>query len=183
MFLSKTPIYHSFRPLLALLWLAWLVNGCTAIDKMFSGTPAPSPTTTTASSPSPTTTTASSPSPTTTTASSPSPTTTTASSPSPTTTIAPRSPVPNVSESAGSSNIEEQLDQLVTTKKCLPPNPAEYISGDFKLTWTVMASPYAGLLSMKGRIGKMRIQYFDEDINQSDTVDQIANSNLKCNRF
>jgi hypothetical protein len=154
MSVKKIHISYISRSLLALLWLAWTVNGCAAIDKIVSGPPSPSPTTTTAPSPSPTTTTAPSPSPTTTTAPS-------------------SSPIPNVSESSGESNIEKQLDQLVTTKKCLPPNPAEYISGDFKLSWTVLASPYTGFLSMKGRIGKMRIQYFDEDANQSDTVDQI----------
>lgn len=67
---------------------------------------------------------------------------------------------------------DEQLDQLVKTRECRPPNEAEYVFGDYKLGWTFGGERHEGLLQMKGRIGKMRIQYFDEANNKTDTVDQ-----------
>ncbi|GAB1541960.1 hypothetical protein NUACC21_46330 [Scytonema sp. NUACC21] len=70
------------------------------------------------------------------------------------------------------TNNDEQLDRLVRTRKCLPPNQAEYINGTYKLRWTISGSSYEGLLYMEGRIGKMRIQYFNEVTKSTETVDQ-----------
>lgn len=92
--------------------------------------------------------------------------------PTPTSSPADPTPTPTFQPSAPENTDDEQLDRLVRTKECIPPNQAEYVFGNYKLGWTMSGDRHEGLLLMKGRVGKMRIQYFNESINQTETVDQ-----------
>ena len=140
-------IFHVCRSLFIVIFTIFLASGCATIDKMFSNaTPSPSPADS-IPSPSP------------------------ESSASPSTSKSRNSQSTESRNSKNRSN-DEQLDQLVKTRECLPPNQAEYVSGNYKLGWTMGGSRYEGLLRMEGRIGKMRIQYFNEATNETETVDQ-----------
>lgn len=83
----------------------------------------------------------------------------------PTPTPTPQPPTPENAD-------DEQLDRLVRTRECIPPNESEYIFGTYKLGWAMGGSRHEGSLHMEGRKGKMIIQYFNESTNQTETVDQ-----------
>ena len=77
------------------------------------------------------------------------------------------------SQSVGDSNDKNKLDQLVKSRECNPPNQVEYVSGNYKIGWTFAGIRHEGLLNMNGRVGKMRIKFFDQASNSTSEVDQI----------
>jgi len=96
-------------------------------------------------------------------------------SPSPESSASSSTPKPNssASQNADSSNDEKELDQLVQSKECIPPNQVEYVYGNYKIGWTTASIRHEGILNMNGRVGKMRIQFFDQAANSTSAVDQI----------
>ncbi len=77
------------------------------------------------------------------------------------------------SQNVGDSNDENKLDQLVKSKGCNPPNQVEYVHGNYKIGWTFATIRHEGLLNMNGRVGKMRIKFFDQASSSTSEVDQM----------
>jgi len=136
--------------LVAMCSITLLINGCEAMDSFFSdSTPAPSSANSTPSSPLDTPVT---------------PPTSKSDSSNP--------QIDETINDEGERN-EEELNQLVQSKECIPPNQVEYVYGNFQIGWTFAGTRHEGLLSMNGRVGKMRIQFFDQAENSTSEVDQI----------
>jgi hypothetical protein len=138
-------ISNACRSLFVGIFTILLASGCATIDKtFFPPTPSPSVTDSTPSS-------------------------------SPESSASPSTPKPSSSDSqnADNSNDEKELDRLVKSKGCNPPNQVEYVHGNYKIGWTFATIRHEGLLNMNGRVGKMRIKFFDRASSSTSEVDQM----------
>jgi hypothetical protein len=145
MSIKNFSISYFLRTVFLLAITILFTSGCTTIDKMLSkSTPSPSP----------------------------------KNSESPSELISEPSKAQNAaSESSKAqknddSNTEKELDQIVQNKECIPPNKTEYIYGSYKIGWTTASIRHEGFIRMEGRVGQMRIQFFDQATNNTHSVDQ-----------
>jgi len=142
MSIKTTHKFYACQSFIVVFCTIVITNGCATVDKIISD-----PTSTPSSPPT--------------------------STPSPPDNVTP-SPTPTDTSQSSNPNAENggSLESLPIPRECSSPNQAEYVYGNYKLGWTIGGSRYEGLLHMEGQIGKMRVQYFDEYINRTQTVDQ-----------